>query len=576
MAQGPSKLALALIAALAAALTGAAPAGADFSRSIRTTMLLSRAHDGGFPDGPSRNAFVSADQRIARVVAYESDATNIITDDSNGLTDVFVAKRAQPWKKSGSLWLYGGTDLVSRGRGGQPANGRSYRPVTDGDSQHKASCVAFVSEASNLVPGDTNGVADAFVYRLGSSQIDRVSVDSRGRQADGPTYDVSVDGECARVAFTADAPNLALREPRDGWKSAITNRPRRGKQQVYVRFLKGEGNYRRFKGITFLASASDTGRAGNRASYDVQMARKGTTLAFTSEATNVAGRDSSRRADVYVRTIDRFIPRRSETHSHELLLRTRLVSATRSGRAGNGASSHPAINTDGRYVAYETEATNLASDSNGPMSDIIRADLGREAQGRGPPKQHLVSRSDFGQANGPSHRPSISAVGWFVVFDSEATNLRPSSHGSDLNGERDVQMWYDRSNRASIESRDSDNRALRAPSQQPSIGLHGNYVAFESVDPLIDVPLLQTFKPALAELVEKVDDITAARNPSGVQLDYSFVPNLLDADAAAPDPSQAVVGKPAADPAFHQIYLRYIGPCARTVIEAGHVRCLLR
>jgi len=101
MAQGPSKLALALIAALAAALTGAAPAGADFSRSIRTTMLLSRAHDGGFPDGPSRNAFVSADQRIARVVAYESDATNIITDDSNGLTDVFVAKRAQPWKKSG-------------------------------------------------------------------------------------------------------------------------------------------------------------------------------------------------------------------------------------------------------------------------------------------------------------------------------------------------------------------------------------------------------------------------------------------------------------------------------------------
>ena len=76
--------------------------------------------------------------------------------------------------------------------------------------------------------------------------------------------------------------------------------------------------------------------------------------------------------------------------------------------------------------------------------------------------------------------------------------------------------------------------------------------------------------------VEKVDDITAARNPSGVQLDYSFVPNLLDADAAAPDPSQAVVGKPAADPAFHQIYLRYIGPCARTVIEAGHVRCLLR
>ncbi len=576
MASRTPRPAVVLAAAIAAGLVCAAPASAAFSNSIRTTLLLSRAHDGGFPNGPSRNAFVSADQRVARVVAYESDATNIVPGDDNGVTDVFVAKRAQPWEKSGSLWLYGGTDLVSRGRGGQPANGRSYRPVTDGDSAHKASCVAFISEASNLVPGDTNGVADAFVYRLGSGRIERVSVDSRGRQADGPSYDVSVDGECARVAFTADAPNLALRRPRDGWKSAVTNRPRRSKKQVYARFLKAEGNYRRFGGITFLASASGNGRAGNRSSYDVQMARKGTTLAFTSEASNLAGRDSSRRPDIYVRTIDRFRPKRSETRSHELLLKTRLVSATRSGAAGNGASSHPAINTDGRYVAYETEATNLAADSNGPMSDIIRADLGREAQGRGQPKQRLVSRSDFGQANGPSHRPSISAVGWFVVFDSEATNLRPSSHGSDLNAERDVQMWYDRTNRASIESRDSDNRALRAPSQQPSIGLHGNYVAFESVDPLIDVPLLERFKPALAELVERVDDVTSARNPSGVKLDYSFVPNLLDPDAIAPHPTQAIVGKPDADASFHQIYLRYIGPCARTVIEGGHVRCLLR
>lgn len=567
---------LALAAALCLGL--AAPSGASaFTNSIRTTDLLSRSYSGRIPNGPSRNAFVSADQRVARYIAYESDASDIVRGDTNNLTDVFVARRRKPWKKSGSPWLYGDTVLASKGRGGQPANGRSYRPVTDGDSSHRASCVAFVSDASNLVPRDTNGVADAFVYHVGSHRIERISVDSKGRQADGPTYDVSVDGECARVAFTADAPNLAYRGSHDGWDSAATNRPERSEPQVYMRFLKGEANYSRFKGLTFLASASNGGHAGNGSSSDAQMSRKGNAIAFASQATNLGGRDHGAQPDIYVRTIDRFIPRRSKTESHELLLRTKLISATRSGRPGNGPSTHPAINTDGRYIAFESAATNLSEDHNGSESDVFRADMRS-----GKPDVRLVSRSDFGQGNGPSTRPAISAVGWFVVFDSEATNLRPSSHGPDMNGVQDVEMWYQRSNRASIESRDSDNQGLRYPSQNPSIGLHGNYVAFESVDPLIDVPLLEEQYPDLAKLADKVYDIAHdvlvldRPNASGVKLNLAYVPNLLDPDAIAPDLGQAVVGRPQADPSLQQIYLRYIGPCARVVVEKGRNRCLLR
>jgi hypothetical protein len=566
---------LVLAAALGAGL--AAPSGASgFSDSIRTTNLLSRSMTGGIPNGPSRNAFVSADGRIARYIAYESDASDIVPGDTNNMTDVFVARRRQPWKTSGSLWLYGGTVLASRGRGGQPANGRSYRPTTDGDSKHRASCVAFVSDASNLVPGDTNGVPDAFVYHVGSHRIERVSVDSSGRQANGPTYDVSVDGECARVAFTADAPNLAYHGSHNGWRSAVSNRPKRGKSQVYMRFIKGEANYKPFRGLTLLASASNRRRAGNGSSGDAQMSRKGNAIAYTSAATNLAGRDGSPSTDIYLQTIDRFIPKRSVKQSHELLLRMRLVSATRGGGAGNGPSSHPAINTDGRYVAYQTDATNLAEDHNGPMTDVVRADLIRRT-----PVQQLISRSDFGQGNGPSHRPAISSVGWFVVFDSDATNLRPSSHGSDMNGAQDVEMWYQRSNRASIESRDSDNQALRYPSQSPSIGLHGNYIAFESVEPLIDVPLLEERYPTLAKLADQVyaiehnEAILNRPNASGVKLNLPNVPNLLDPDVIAPDLGQAAAGKPEADPSLQQIYLRYIGPCARVVVENGHNRCLL-
>ena len=92
-----------------------------------------------------------------------------------------------------------------------------------GDGPH---CVAFISAASNLVNGDTNGKPDAFVADLRSGRITRVSVDSRGRQVNGTTSDVEVDGSCGRVAFVSDAHSLAL--TRTAWRKAGRRRPRPG------------------------------------------------------------------------------------------------------------------------------------------------------------------------------------------------------------------------------------------------------------------------------------------------------------------------------------------------------------
>src|SRR3954451_17257252 len=179
------------------------------TESSRTTFLLSTAQ-GSFPNGPSRNAAVSHDQRIARYIAYESDASNIVDGDSNNATDVFLVIRAAPFGHNGTPWKASGTQLVSKGQGGAPANGPSYRPALDGDSHHSPHCVGFVSEASNLVPGDTNGKADGFVYDIRTQRMARVSVASGGAQANGDTFDISISGDCERVAFTSDATNLAL------------------------------------------------------------------------------------------------------------------------------------------------------------------------------------------------------------------------------------------------------------------------------------------------------------------------------------------------------------------------------
>src|SRR4051794_18950358 len=321
------------------------PAGGVGARkeSERTTFLLSTAR-GSFPNGPSRNAAVSHDQRVARYIAYESDASNIVDGDSNNATDVFLVIRAEPFGHNGTPWKASGTQLISKGQGGAPANGPSYRPALDGDSHHSPHCVGFVSEASNLVPGDTNGKADGFVYDIRSQRITRVSVSSSGAQANGDTNDISISGDCERVAFTSSATNLALtKATKPAWSTARTTGARPGTQQVYVHVMGGSGLDAAFKGLTFLASAGKKGRAGNANSGEAQIARSGKSVVFSSTATNLVRGDNTSASDVYQRTMSRKFAHIRGKGVQTLRGTIRLVSATRAGKAGNGASTHPTV-----------------------------------------------------------------------------------------------------------------------------------------------------------------------------------------------------------------------------------------
>src|SRR3954471_10697135 len=165
--------------AAATAILAVLPAGASAfdPTKDRETHLLSRSISGGFPNGPSRNAVFAQNGQGASFAAFESDASDVVANDVNGVTDIFVVRRGGSYTQNrGEPWQpAGGAQLVSQGIGGQPANGPSYGPHADGDAKHRAPhCVAFVSQASNLVAGDTNGKADAFVRDLRSGRITRV------------------------------------------------------------------------------------------------------------------------------------------------------------------------------------------------------------------------------------------------------------------------------------------------------------------------------------------------------------------------------------------------------------------
>ncbi len=482
------QLARAALPGLAVATAALAPAVAG-AASMRTTFLLSRAADGGFPNGPSRSPAVSHDGRVAQLMAYESDASNIVAGDVNGQTDVFAVGRAQPWGPNGTPWAIGPTTLVSVGLGGAPANGPSTGPSLDGDARHAPHCVAFVSAASNLVPGDTNGQPDAFVRDLRTNTTTRVSVASDGAQANGATTEVSIDGACERVAFTSTASNLALTSTtRPAWRSARTAQAG-GRRQVYVHVLSGEGADAGFAGLTFLASASPRGAAGNGASYEPSFARAGKAVAFTSAASNLTGGDANGATDVFERTFTRALDRGRQT----LRFDTRLVSALPSGRSGNGASSHPDVSDDGRYVAFQTTASDLLPGDVNGVSDVSEADMGGRQ-----PIQAWVSRSRATAiGNGPSQDPSITGAGEFVLFDSDATNLKESSRvRDDANGQRDVFLWNRPTGNVSLESRAAPSAPgakggyLGVASGQPATSSRGNYVGFVSRGTGIDLPLI--------------------------------------------------------------------------------------
>lgn len=253
--------------------------------------------------------------------------------------------------------------------------------------------VVFQSDAPNLVPGDTNRTEDVFLHDLKSGATTRVSVDSAGRQANGWSGFAAISADGRYVAFSSDASNLVRGD---------TNRL----ADVFVRDLA--------TGKTTRVSLSSRGRQARCnlagcASGDPALSAHGRYVAFDSSATNLVPHDTNRLSDVFVRD------RRTG--------RTTRVSVDSRGRQGGGdhtmnGSNAPVISATGRYVAFHSADSNLVRGDTNRVFDMFVHDrrTGRTTR---------VSVSTAGaQANQESlGAASISADGRYVAFTSLASNL---------------------------------------------------------------------------------------------------------------------------------------------------------
>jgi len=381
------------------------------------TVRVSVASDGTQSNHDSYNPSISADGRF---VAFESEAANLVSGDTNNFRDIFVHDRQT-----------GQTTRVSVASDGTQSNQHSYNPSISADGRF----VAFESVASNLVSGDTNNHQDIFVHDRQTGQTTRVSVASDGAQANDFSSNPSISADGRYVAFISVANNLVSGD------TGVDH-------DVFV--------HDRQTGATTLVSVAMDGSEGNGYSEEVSISADGRYVAFRSWADNLVSGDTNNHPDIFVR--DR------QTGQ------TTRVSVASDGTQANDFSFEPSISASGRYVAFASSAGNLVSGDTNSDWDVFVHDRQTGATTR------VSVAKGGGQAVGRSHNPSISADGRYVAFASSASNLV----SGDTNNHPDIFVHDRQTGVTTRVSVASDGTQTYVFSFDPSISADGRYVAFGS------------------------------------------------------------------------------------------------
>ena len=389
------RLTLPLAIAAAAAVALPAPADATSRRKLQNTRLISQARGGGMPNGESSHGVISGDRRWARAIAFQSTASNLIRNDNNGVSDIFVVRRKGHFVNNGSKWHMGRTTRVSRALHGQ-ANGPSWGPSIGGAFKKRPKCVTFLSSASNLVRHDTNGKVDAFVVKLNGHKLRRISLPG-GHQPRFDTTQAVTSGDCSRFAFVNNGYVYVRHKHR-------TKRLRRGSDPS---FGVGKRNRLVFSNRNGVYLSQD-GLHGGRL--------------IVHGGRNPAYNDIKRQVVTYEK-------RRSghwQVWSKDLGHSPHVVSK-RGGHVGNGDSTDPVIGNSGYYITFASHATNLSTDAarrardyNGAPDSYLYTNV----------RNMTIAQSVFEKgvpAPGGGLNPSMSFYANYILFDTPNGRRGPNA-----------------------------------------------------------------------------------------------------------------------------------------------------
>ena len=351
-----------------------------YVRDTRTgiTRLASIASNGGFANNSSIKTQLSAD---GRYLVFESAASNLVANDTNGVSDVFRRDL-----------VLGTTVLVSTAIGGSAANSSSHSPVVSADGRH----VAFHSFASNLIAGDTNGQLDVFVRDMQTGVTQLVSGKQAGAHpalASAETPSISADGRY--IAFRGDSliPEDTSQYP-----------------DIYRRDM--------VLGVTVRVSVASDGGNPSSPSRSPVISADGRYVVFQSMSSNLGAGPLPTALNM------------SQLYRRDIQTGTTiLVSYDATGtQALDQIVSDPSISADGRYVAYRTYAKATLEDTN-TLADIFVRDL----------QSNITTMVGKTWSGGISDEGSVgmgtlSADGRFIAFESSSPKMLPG----DSNGQSDL------------------------------------------------------------------------------------------------------------------------------------------
>lgn len=312
----------------------------------------------------------------------------------------------------------------------------SFAPAASFDGRY----VVFLSTRNDLVQADNNRAVDVFLKDRDTDQIILVSVNLDGTgSGNGFSYNPTVSDDGRYVLFESQANDLV---PDDLNNAA----------DVFLRDI--------VDGVTSMVSRRhNDARSGNGESRNSVMTGNALFIAFESDANDLSENDANGATDVFV------LDRGSD--------RIELISRAQTGNgSANGAAANPALSADGRYVVFETRATDAVPGDTDTLSDIVLFD-------RADRRNYLVSEgSSDSQTPSPAYNPSISASGRFIAFGTAATDLasEPNPGG--------VYLWDFENDATFAVSRMIDDEEPSLLDLVPSITSDGEFVAYRSTQNL--------------------------------------------------------------------------------------------
>ncbi|MEB3182293.1 MAG: hypothetical protein VKL59_25135 [Nostocaceae cyanobacterium] len=371
-------------------------------------------------DASSSSPVVSANGRF---VAFQSNATNLVRGDTNSLSDIFVRDVRR-----------GKTTRVSIGSDGTQANGASLNASISSDGRF----VVFESEASNLVPQDTNGKKDVFLHDTKSGTTTLISVDSTGNQADEDSYRPYISNDGRYVTFTSKANNLDSNAPnvvrtedvfvRDLQTSTTSwiRSPQEGPSpnrtlNSRTRDISGDGRYVLYESTIVTGSVLTTLYVYDQHTQTSQKIDSGFRGDFRKSSISDDGRFVAYGFGPSLGANITKLYDQQTNSSREILL----------GQNGTRVFTQSlSLSGNGRYLAFSSSQNDVVPGDTNQASDVFIYDIDNSTT------QRVSVNARGREANGNSFSPSLSADGRFLAFASDATNLVPR----DTNGVTDV-FW---------------------------------------------------------------------------------------------------------------------------------------